>query len=98
MVNPAMFDITKVRATAARYGASPVGEHVDGEPDFLFIPFYLTGLKGLSAPRIEIRWHENGTWQIFPHVTGGPYDQHEAENIIEVFNQAVALMKELNAL
>ena len=99
---PTLFDLEAVQAVAARYGTSLVqGQHLDGEPDYWDVPLYLgekTGQEG-DVPRIDISWDTDGTWVILPYMAHDRYyTSTEAEHLIEVLKQAVALVNELNAL
>ena len=98
---PTLFDLEAVQAVAARYGTSLVkGQHLDGDPDYWDVPLYLgekTGQEG-DVPRIDISWDTAGTWVILPYMAHDrSYTSTEAEHIIEVLKQAVALTNELNA-
>ena len=99
---PTLFDLEAVQAVAARYGTSLVkGQHLVGEPDYWDVPLYLgekTGQEG-DVPRIDISWDTDGTWVVMPYMAHDrSYTSTEAEHIIEVLKQAVALVNELNAL
>ena len=102
MNDTTIFDLRAVQAVAARYGTSLVqGQHLEGEPDYWDVPLYLgekTGQEG-DVPRIDVSWDTNGTWVILPYMAhDSSYTSTEAEHIIEVLKQAVALVDELNAL
>lgn len=99
---PTLFDLEAVQAVAARYGTSLVkGQRLDSEPDYWDVPLYLgekTGQEG-DVPRIDISWDTDGTWVVMPYMAHDrSYTSTEAEHIIEVLKQAVALVNELNAL
>lgn len=99
---PTLFDIEAVQALAARYGTSLVkGQHLDSEPDYWDVPLHLgekTGQEG-DVPRIDVSWETDGTWVVMPYMAHDrSYTSHEAEDVIEIMKQAVALTNELNAL
>ena len=102
MNDTTLFDLEAVQAVAARYGTSLVeGQHLEGEPDYWDVPLYVgeqTRQRG-DVSRIDVSWDLDGTWVILPSVAHDrSYTAHEAELIIEVLKQAVALANELNAL